>query len=532
MKLNTKRTVCVGFAFFLICAFWQAYDTIIPKILTDRFGMSQGVSGFIMALDNIFALFLLPLFGVLSDKCRSKLGRRTPFILGGTLLAVAALVVLSWVSGIQLDRLGVIGDIDSPEARYLIYDAKGDESLVTPDGERFVLSERFTRDEFAAIPSERADGSGKADDDYTAYVVPARQAYVRTEITAKNIAVLVGFIAILLLLLLSMATFRTPAVALMPDVTPKPLRSKGNAIINLMGTIGGSLILGLGMLLGTGSTANTFMSYSGYFLIVGGLMLVCLAAFMITVNEPKMVREMEEESRAFGIDESADDSADESANCDATRSGSDSVGSRLSRGELLSLVLILASVVLWYFGYNAVTSKYSVYAGNVLGLDYNSTLLVANVAALISFIPVGALSSRFGRKKMIIAGVILLGAAFTVAAFLTNGTPLPVMMVIFSLAGIGWATINVNSFPMVVELARGGSVGRYTGFYYTASMAAQTLTPVLSGFMMDKLGMRTFFPYAAVCVAAALVTMSFVQHGDSKPQKKGALESLGDGDDI
>ncbi len=536
MKLNTKRTVCVGFAFFLICAFWQAYDTIIPKILTDRFGMSQGVSGFIMALDNIFALFLLPLFGVLSDKCRSKLGRRTPFILGGTILAVAALVALSWVSGLQLDRLGLIGDIDSPEARYLIYDAKGEDLLVTPDGERFVLSDRFTRDEFAAIPSERADGSGKADDDYTAYVVPARQAYVRTEITAENIAVLVGFIAILLLLLLSMATFRTPAVALMPDVTPKPLRSKGNAVINLMGTVGGSLILGLGILLGTGSTANTFMSYTGYFLIVGGLMLVCLGAFMITVNEPKMVRRMEEESRALEIDESSDESSGggvgKSGDGDGVSSDRHTDGSRLSRGELISLVLILASVVLWYFGYNAVTSKYSVYAGNVLGLDYNSTLLVANVAALISFIPVGVLSSRFGRKKMIIAGVILLGAAFTVAAFLTNGTPLPVMMVIFSLAGIGWATINVNSFPMVVELARGGDVGRYTGFYYTASMAAQTLTPVLSGFMMDKLGMRTLFPYAAICVVAALVTMSFVKHGDSKPQKKGALESLGDGDDI
>lgn len=179
MKLNTKRTVCVGFAFFLICAFWQAYDTIIPKILTDRFGMSQGISGFIMALDNIFALFLLPLFGVLSDKCRSKLGRRTPFILGGTLLAVAALFALSAVAGAQLDRLGIIGDIDSPEARCLIYDAESEAELVTPDGERFVLSEKFTRDEFAAVPSLRSDGSGKADDDYTAYVVPARQAYVK-----------------------------------------------------------------------------------------------------------------------------------------------------------------------------------------------------------------------------------------------------------------------------------------------------------------------------------------------------------------
>lgn len=528
MKLNTKRTVCVGFAFFLICAFWQAYDTIIPKILTDRFGMSQGISGFIMALDNIFALFLLPLFGVLSDKCRSKLGRRTPFILGGTLLAVAALFALSAVAGAQLDRLGIIGDIDSPEARCLIYDAESEAELVTPDGERFVLSEKFTRDEFAAVPSLRSDGSGKADDDYTAYVVPARQAYVRSEITARHPAVLCGFIAVLLVLLLAMATFRTPAVALMPDVTPKPLRSKGNAIINLMGTVGGSLILGLGILLGTGNTSNTFMSYTGYFMIVGGLMLISLGAFMITVNEPKMVRDMERESRAMGIDEDAA----EDANDAGKGSARDTSGSKLSRGEFTSLVLILASVVFWYFGYNAVTSKYSVYAGNVLGLDYNSTLLVANVAALISFIPVGALSSRFGRKKMIIAGVVLLGAAFSVAAFLTNGTPLPVMMVIFSLAGIGWATINVNSFPMVVELARGGNVGRYTGFYYTASMAAQTLTPVLSGFMMDKFGMRTLFPYAAVCVAAAFVTMSFVKHGDSKPQKKGALESLGDGDDI
>lgn len=520
MKLNVKRTVCVGFAFFLICTFWQAYDTIIPKILTDRFGMSQAVSGFIMALDNILALFMLPLFGVLSDKCRSKLGRRTPFILFGTVAAVIALIGLSAVSGAQLSKIGNVGKLDDTDARYMIYDAKKDADLVTPDGERFALADKFTRDEFAAIASTDA-GTGKATNDYTNYVVPARQSYVKTEITAKNTGILVGFIAILLVLLISMATFRTPAVALMPDVTPKPLRSKANAIINLMGTIGGSLVLGLGMILQTGKTANTFMSYTGYFCIVGGIMLICLCAFMMTVKEPRLVKKMEDESREFGIDESEND-------LDAKHEAG---AGKLSRGEMTSLVLILASVVFWFFGYNAVTSKYSVYAGNVLNLDYNSTLLVANVAALISYIPVGAVASKIGRKKTIIAGVIMLGAAFTVAAFLDNGTPLPVMMVIFALAGIGWATINVNSFPMVVELARGGNVGKYTGFYYTASMAAQTLTPVASGFMMDKLGMRSLFPYAAVCVALALITMTFVRHGDSKPEKKGALETLGEGDD-
>ena len=520
MKLNAKRTVCVGFAFFLICTFWQAYDTIIPKILTDRFGMSQAVSGFIMALDNILALFMLPLFGVLSDKCRSKLGRRTPFILFGTIAAVVALFGLSAVSGAQLSKIGEISELDSREARYMIYDAKKDADLVTPDGEKFVLSEKFTRDEFAAIPSTD-ESTGKATDSYTDYVVPARQSYVKTEVTAKNRGILIGFIAILLLLLISMATFRTPAVALMPDVTPKPLRSKANAIINLMGTIGGSLVLGLGIVLKTGKTANTFMSYTAYFCIVGGIMLICLGAFMLTVNEPRLVRKMEEESLAVGIDESGND-------LDAKHEAGDG---KLSRGEMTSLVLILASVVFWFFGYNAVTSKYSVYAGNVLNLDYNSTLLVANIAALISYIPVGAVASKVGRKKTIIAGVIMLGTAFTVAAFLDNGTPLPVMMVIFALAGIGWATINVNSFPMVVELARGGNVGRYTGFYYTASMAAQTLTPVVSGLMMDKLGMKSLFPYAAICVAFALITMTFVRHGDSKPEKKSALETLGEGDD-
>ncbi len=205
---------------------------------------------------------------------------------------------------------------------------------------------------------------------------------------------------------------------------------------------------------------------------------------------------------------------------------------KLSKGELRSLILILSSVVLWFFGYNAVTSKYSVYAGQVLNLDYNTTLLVANVAALIAFIPVGMIASKIGRKKSILAGVVMLTTAFFVASFLRNGTPLWVMTMIFVLAGVGWATINVNSFPMVVELARGGDVGKYTGFYYTASMAAQTLTPVLSGLVIDGFGMDKLFPYATVFAALAFVTMLFVKHGDSIPGKRGVLESLADADEV
>ncbi len=502
MKLNYKRTLCVGFAFFLITAFWQAYDTIIPKILTDRFGMSQTVSGIIMALDNVLALFLLPIFGVISDKCKSKLGKRTPFIIAGTLAAAITFSALSIVDAVQLKKINAVTDINSTEVREMLYDYEYPEKIVSPSGEEFVLTEKFEREDFVNMPATYKDGT--VTEGYTDYMVPARQAYIRYEIAEKDPSTLIFFIGLLLAVLISMAIFRTPAVALMPDVTPKPLRSKGNAVINLMGTIGGSCILGLGMVMGTGKTENTFMSYAGYFLAVAGLMLLCLGLFALTVKENKFVKEMEETSKKYGIDESEQETGG---------------NKKLSKGERRSFLLLLASVIFWYFGYNAVISKYSVYAGNILDLDYNSTLLVANIAALIAFIPVGIISTKLGRKKMVIAGVVMLGSAFLVAAFMNSGTPAAVMMAIFALAGIGWATINVNSFPMVVELAKGGNVGKYTGFYYTASMAAQTLTPVASGFFMDNFGMRTLFPYATVFVGLALITMLLVRHGDAIPVK-------------
>ncbi len=508
MKLNYKRTICVGFAFFLICSFWQAYDTIIPKILTDRFGMSQAMSGIIMAADNILALFLLPLFGVLSDKTKTKLGKRTPFILTGTILAVCALLCLSFVDNAQLDKLGAVSDIDSVETKTVLYDYEYDGKITASNGEEFILSEKFPdRDAFMKEVFIGEDGKGT--ELYTTYIVPARNAYIAQEITAKDPSMLILFIAVLFILLLSMATFRTPAVALMPDVTPSPLRSKGNAVINLMGTIGGSLVLGLGMIFATGSVNNTYMRYTGYFCAVAGVMIFCLTMFLLTVRENKFVAEMEEFSREHGLSTEEEDE-------EAKKSGS----RKLSRSERISLILLLASVVFWFFGYNAVTSKYSVYASSVLSLDYNSTLLVANIAALIAYIPVGFIASKFGRKKTVITGVIMLSTAFLIASFLDSGTPLPVMMVLFSLAGIGWATINVNSFPMVVELATGSNVGRYTGYYYTASMAAQTITPIFSGFLMDQLGYRILFPYAAIAAALAIVTMCFVKHGDAKPIRK------------
>ncbi|MBO2528092.1 MAG: hypothetical protein CW335_08015, partial [Clostridiales bacterium] len=166
MKLNYKRTIFVGFAFFLICAFWQAYDNTIPLILTNKFGMSQTASGAIMALDNVLALFMLPLFGAISDRHNSKLGKRTPFILIGTIIAAVAFVGLSFMDNMQMRNIAQVTDIDSPAAMQVIYDHEGDAVLQTPEGDEFVLSDVFSAEEFCAIPSQitRTDNAVKTAD--------------------------------------------------------------------------------------------------------------------------------------------------------------------------------------------------------------------------------------------------------------------------------------------------------------------------------------------------------------------------------
>ena len=515
MKLNYKRTIFVGFAFFLISAFWQAYDNVIPLILTNKFGLSQAWSGVIMALDNILALFMLPLFGALSDKVDTRLGKRTPFILCGTLVAVVTFVALSFVDAAQLRNIQKVAVIDDPESLACIYEQQADAELLTPDGERFVLSERFTEEEFMEIRSQVTEnGKTVTNHDYTNYVVPARQACAKAATHAYP-RVLILFIGLLLITLISMATFRSPAVALMPDVTIKPLRSKANAVINLMGSAGGILVLVLGMVFATSSVKNSLMNYIAFFLVVGCLMLAALGVFLWRVREPRFVREMREESRRYGIDEEPEDDKNGGKR-------------RLSPTERRSMLFLLASIVLWFFGYNAITSKYSVYASNILHKDYNLTLIIAQAAAILAYLPVGAVASKVGRKKTILAGVAMLFTAFLVASFLSSDSPTMLMNAMFALAGVAWATINVNSFPMVVEMCSGGDIGKYTGFYYTASMAAQVATPMLSGMLMDRLGMTVLFPYSTVFVALAFVTMLFVMHGDSRPTAKRGLEALED----
>ena len=462
MKLNYKRTILVGMAFFLISAFWQAYDAIVPLILTNHFGLPQTVSGAVMSIDNVLAVFLLPIFGALSDKVNTRFGKRTPFIIIGSIVAMVSFIALTFIDNYQIAKVAAAG---IPE---LVQSGETDEVI--------------------------------------------RELTVK--LTTENPLPFIGFIATLLVVLLAMATFRSPAVALMPDVTVKPLRSKANAIINLTGTAGAMLVLALGIVFAT--SKNHYMQYTGYVVAVVCVMLTGLIVFLLTVKEKKWAGEMEAEAIRLGLEDASEEDADNTQK------------RKLSRGEMTSLLLILASVALWYVGYNSITSKYSVYATNVLGFDFNLTLIIAQAAAIVSYIPVGIIASKIGRRKTILAGIIILASAFFIGNFITPTTPEVIMYPVFILAGIGWATINVNSFPMVVELARGGDVGKYTGYYYTASMSAQIIAPILSGVLYDLIGMRyVFFAFGTAFVLFSFVTMFFVKHGDAKViEKKDLLEQL------
>jgi len=443
MKLNNKRTVLVGLAFLSISAFWQMYDGIVPLILTNTFSLNETISGAIMAADNVLALFLLPIFGALSDRTDTRIGKRMPFILFGTGCAIILMNVLPLIDN-----------------------------------------------SYAAAPS------------------PFK---------------LVSFVIVLGLLLLSMGTYRSPAVALMPDVTPKPLRSKGNAIINLMGAVGGLIYLAVAAVMYPNSKVQgmAHVNYQPLFIVVASVMFVSIGLLFLTVKEPKLSkanRELEQQHPEWNLAE--DDG-----------SGRDVLPREVKR----SLGFLLASIALWFAGYNGVTTWFTTYVSVVMGQSLggaSTCLLVATAGAIVSYIPVGAAASRVGRKKTIQFGVILLACCFALGYFLTTrfDSINLIMFAVFALVGLAWASINVNSLPMVVEMCRGSDIGKFTGFYYTASMSAQIITPMLAGFLLRNVGYTVLFPYAAFFVAMSFVTMLFVRHGDAKADAKKGLAAFEDMD--
>lgn len=396
------------------------YDNIVSLILENTFGLGETLTGAVMAFDNILALFLLPIIGAFSDRVSTRLGKRMPFIIGGTISAVILMMLLP------------------------VADNQGS----------FIL-----------------------------------------------------FFIILGLVLVAMSFYRSPAVALMPDLTPKELRSKANAVINLMGAAGGIFTLvAISLFIREGDKPD----YTFVFLAVAILMVVTVAVLLMTIRENQLLAKIKQQKTAEqSKEEQVADSLVEQA---------------MPKDVKRSLFFILASIFLWFTAYNAIITAFSRYAVRVWGLSggsFANILMVATGAAVVSYIPIGFLSSKFGRKRMIQIGILIMSLSYLSGFFYTSYHPS--INIVFALTGFGWAAINVNSYPMVVEMSRNSDVGKYTGLYYTFSMAAQIFTPIFSGLFLEVISYRTLFPYALIFSLLSLWTMMFVKHGDSKPIQKGDL---------
>lgn len=635
LKLDYPQTFKVGFAFAIIMLFWTAYDFVVPLLLEHAYGLPSWARGLIMGLDNLLSLFMLPLFGKLSDNAKGKLvkkwGRRTPFIVIGT---VCAVVLMVFVPVATLKQQAKAQDLTaSIEAKLnddtfmqpLLEDwydnaVAGKEGSANYCDLTYLNNNKVTRDQFVSLrydskmTSKKAvlnmlgattyyyDGevvedlsatspTGKTYQEivdsnaaYKKYVAAGMNNYISNEVhenltkTDAGIKSLVVYMVILLLVLIAMATFRSPAVALMPDVTPKPLRSQANAIINLCGGIGGAIAFLIYTVVLFGQRLENYVIIFGS---VAAGMLLLLAGFLALVNERKMVAKCQEICKEYEIDDFADGEnpeaekfaeeliheGDAEYNLDSKPDGEvqelvngtakeeiapetldfakqvventkkkpvspkEWWGAKndLEKGRFKSFALILASIFMWFMGYNAVSSNLSIYTTKSLNLSAGIASIISGVSmgiSAIAFIPVGYMAAKIGRRKSIMIGFGMAVVSFVLICFSVRpsdkaAVPAVLFALFYLIAGFGLIIANVNTFPMVTELSTAETVGQYTGYYYVATMSAQAITPAIGGAIMDAGGNQYLFLYSAVCIVIAIVLMLFVKHGDSKQLTKG-----------
>ena len=469
MKLNKKRTCLIGFAFFGILLLWQVYDSWCPTFLTDIFarrmyGLSsaelkasspdkilnvQWIVGIIMACDNLAALILLPIFGNLSDKTRTPIGKRMPYILTGTFVSAIA---------------------------------------------------------FPFIPL----------------------------FFHKNN--MVGMVIMMAIVLMFMMMYRNPAVALMPDITPKPLRAKANGIINIMGYLGGAAATVLGIFLklsdyiNASDEARKVWTIEIPFIIASVLMFVSAMVLFFTIKENKLAEElkdeMEEGEKLAAIETPIDDDKP------------------MSKANKRMLLAILGAEFLWFMADNAVGTYIGNYVIYYLQSSSSKTMILTilgGVASVAGFATAGMIADKVGRKWTISSGLFITVLAYLVMIFAkptgvvtgNNGEyAFPVLLfVVWIIKGYGMALVHNCSFPMVVELCSSKKIGKFTGYYYAASMSAQTVTPVLLGLVFKASlawGVLPLYAGILTILSCALFTALVKNIKASKVGNVKGLEALGD----
>ncbi len=460
--MDYRKAILVSLPFFAITIFWQAYDTIMPQILVYHFGMNSTTLGMVMGIDNLVALIFLPLFGALSDRINSKMGRRTPLILWGTIGGAVSFVLMGLADNVQLARLAAAG-----------------------------------------IPAK-----------FAAATTGAAKAALIGEVAAiqkGNMGTFALMMGALLLGVFLMSLFRSPAAALAADVFIRPQRSKGNAVLNILGGLAGVVFLVLNK-----KMASLFGGYMNLMAVSAIVMLIALAVYMLFVREPKLVKQVEEDNKRLGLTEEIDSRK----------------GAKLAPEVMRSLIYILAVVIFVYMGYNAFSTHFAIYAIKQLGMTPSSIsgpLLVRVFSVLIFAIPSAIISTKIGRKMTARIGLVILAVTVFMIYFLTPETA-RFLSPIFIVYGIGFAMVSVHLGPMVVELCSSADVGRYMGYYYLATTVAQIVTPALAGIFLDSFGQRTIALYSAVFMVIAFAGTFFIKHGDARPVAIKAADVLGAAD--
>jgi len=450
LKLNVKRTFVIGFAFFGILLLWQVYDAWCPTFLTELFGKAfygqdrlnhtdevQYLVGIMMALDNLAALILLPIFGKLSDKTHTKIGKRMPYILVGT-----------FVSAIAFPFIPLLFHINS----------------------------------------------------------------------------LIGTVIVMAITVFFMMMYRNPAVALMPDMTPKPLRSKANGIINIMGYLGGACATVLGIFfvlsryLGTKAGAEHTWQYHNIwaieapFLIASLLMIISALFLFFKIDENKIAQEVKEE---MAIGESMAEVVDKVEENKA-----------LSPANRRTLIFILIAEFFWFMADNGIGTFMGNYTIYYLAASSSSNMIntiIGGLGSVVGFAVGGIIAAKIGRKWTVISGLGLSLLSYLVWALLTftilkgaagsGSFPISIWIIWF-VKGLGMSLVHVNSFPMVVELCSSDKIGKFTGYYYAASMAAQTITPVALGLLLmhPTLNFGYLPVYALICLIISFVIFFFIKN--------------------
>jgi len=299
------------------------------------------------------------------------------------------------------------------------------------------------------------------------------------------------FVAALCVMLLAMAVFRTPVVALMPDLTPSALRSKANGVINLMGGLGGVLAFLVGGLL--------YKIHHPLPFWFGGLVtLVAVTILFWKVKEPQELVESASDDGGLGVFK----------------------GLRgIPRENVRSLTLLILAIFFWFVGYNAVETFFSSYGVATLGVSESTASMILSVAYItfiLFSIPSGVIATRFGRKRTIIAGLVVFGVLLTIMFFVPV---VPVVIVLLAVGGLAWSLVNINSLPMVVDSAPSEDVlGTYTGLYYVAGTSAAVIGPILNGWIIDLTGRNysTIFLVTPAFFVLAILCMQGVTRGEAR----------------